>query len=89
MSLLRTAIAAFFLSVTTAAASGPVEKAQDALDPDCTPAKAAKGAAMKATVGIGNRCGVGETVRDLTGTDGKAKEIKKGNEGLKPKKSEN
>jgi hypothetical protein len=44
------------LAVTSALA-GP-------LDPDCTPAKAAKSAAEKATVGVGNRCDPKETVHD-------------------------
>jgi hypothetical protein len=52
-------------------ADGPIAKAKNAVDPDCTPTKAAKGAAMKATVGIGNRCGVAETARDTAGVDGK------------------
>ena len=34
------------------------------LDPECTPEKAAKGAAAKATVGVGGRCKPGETVKD-------------------------
>jgi hypothetical protein len=51
--------------------------AKDAVDPNCTVGKAAKGAATKATVGVGNRCGVGETARDVTGVDGKGKDIKK------------
>jgi hypothetical protein len=35
-------------------------------DPDCTPEKAAKSAAAKATVGVGGRCKPGETVKDTT-----------------------
>ena len=34
------------------------------LDPDCTPEKAAKSAATKATVGIGGRCSAGEAAKD-------------------------
>lgn len=52
-------------------------KAKDAVDPNCTVGKAAKGTAMKATVGVGNRCGAAETARDVTGVDGKGKDIKK------------
>ncbi|WP_171239118.1 MULTISPECIES: hypothetical protein [unclassified Ruegeria] len=52
-------------------------KAKDAVEPNCTVSKAAKGAAMKATVGVGNRCGAVETARDVTGVDGKAKDAKK------------
>ena len=36
------------------------------IDPDCTPEKAAKGAAAKATVGVGGRCKPGETVKDAS-----------------------
>jgi hypothetical protein len=47
------------------------------LDPDCTPEKAAKSAAAKATVGVGGRCKPGETVKDstkrATGVDDKKK----------------
>ncbi len=34
------------------------------INPDCTPEKAAKGAAAKATIGVGGRCKPGETVKD-------------------------
>ena len=34
------------------------------LDPDCTAKKAAKGAAMKATVGVGGRCSPKEATAD-------------------------
>jgi hypothetical protein len=55
-----------------ALAAGPLEKAKDAVDPDCTVGKAAKGAATKAVVGIrGNRCDAGETMRDTIGIDGR------------------
>jgi hypothetical protein len=46
-----------------------VEKAKGAVDPDCDVGKAARGAATKAVVGVGNRCGVGETTRDTLGID--------------------
>ena len=36
------------------------------LDPDCTPEKAAKSAAAKATVGVGGRCKPGETAKDTS-----------------------
>ena len=36
------------------------------MNPDCTPEKAAKGAAAKATVGVGGRCKPGETIKDTT-----------------------
>ena len=57
-------------------AGGVKSKAKDATDPDCTVQKAAKGAAMKSTVGVGNRCGAAETARDVTGVDGKGKDVK-------------
>ena len=34
------------------------------VDPDCTAEKAAKGAAAKATVGVGGRCSAGEAAKD-------------------------
>lgn len=66
------------LTATVAAAENKVTNAaKDAVDPNCTVEKAAKGAAMKATVGVGNRCGAAETARDVTGVDGKGKDVKK------------
>jgi hypothetical protein len=48
----------------------PLEKAKDAVDPDCTVGEAVKGTATKAIVGVrGNRCDVGETARDTLGID--------------------
>ena len=34
------------------------------LDPECTAEKAAKGTAMKATVGVGGRCSPAEAAKD-------------------------
>ncbi len=34
------------------------------VDPDCTAEKAAKSAAMKATVGVGGRCSAAEAAKD-------------------------
>ncbi|MEJ2310070.1 MAG: hypothetical protein P8Z78_12255 [Gammaproteobacteria bacterium] len=54
------------------------------LDPDCTAEKAAKSAAMKATVGVGGRCtpkeAVSDTVKRETGIekDRKSKDDDKG-----------
>ncbi|MGA8393904.1 MAG: hypothetical protein WB775_17385 [Burkholderiaceae bacterium] len=45
------------VAASFAAQAGP-------LDPDCTPEKAAKGAATKATVGVGGRCSPAETAKD-------------------------
>jgi hypothetical protein len=36
------------------------------LDPDCNVEKAARSAAMKATVGVGGRCKPGETTKDMS-----------------------
>ena len=46
-----------FVAASFAVQAGP-------LDPDCTPEKAAKGAAAKATVGVGGRCSAGEAAKD-------------------------
>jgi hypothetical protein len=41
------------------------------IDPDCTAEKAAKSAAMKATVGVGGRCDAKEAAADSMGLDDK------------------
>ena len=78
---MKKALTVFLLSTIVASgaatAAGVKDKAKEATDPDCTVQKAAKGAAMKSTVGVGNRCGAAETARDVTGVDGKAKDVKK------------
>ena len=51
--------------------AGPVAKTKDAVDPDCTVGKAAKGAVERGTVGVGNRCKPAETARDVVGVDKK------------------
>ena len=53
-------LAACGLSLTLLASTawaGPI-------DPECTAEKAAKGAAAKATVGVGGRCSAGEAAKD-------------------------
>ena len=70
-------VATILTAVPAVAGTKVADKAKDVADPNCTVSKAAKGAAMKSTVGVGNRCGVGETARDVTGTDGKVKDVKK------------
>ena len=66
----RTGLVAAMLLLAGPAMAGPLEKAKDAVDPDCTVTKAARGAATKAVVGVrGNRCDVGETTRDTLGVD--------------------
>jgi len=64
-------VAALLLALAgPALADGPLEKAKQAVDPDCNVAKAARGAATKAVIGIrGNRCDAGETARDTLGID--------------------
>ena len=65
--------AALFVALALAAparADGIGSRAKDAIDPDCSVAKAARGAATKAVVGVrSNRCDVGETARDTLGID--------------------
>lgn len=68
-------------------ADGIVSKAKNAVDPDCTVEKAAKGAATKAVVGIGNRCDVAETTRDTLGIDDRDK--KKDGDGVLKKVRKN
>jgi hypothetical protein len=59
------------------------------LDADCTPQKAAKHAAEKATVGVGNRCDPKETASDTakkaTGVEDKGPLEKKSDNGNKDK----
>jgi hypothetical protein len=56
--------------IASTAQAGPI-------DPDCTPGKAAKGAAQRATVGVGNRCKAGETAKDTLGIDNNKKKVTK------------
>jgi len=58
---------------------------KDAVDPNCTPTKISTGADMTATVGVGNRCDVGETARDTAGLNGKVDDVK-GRNGYNPLK---
>ncbi len=77
LKVLLVAMAAMIaINAAPMAQAGPIKKAEDALDPDCNVKKAAKGAAMKSTVGVGNRCGAAETARDVTGVDGKGEDLK-------------
>ncbi len=66
------------LALIGVALGGTVDKAKDAVDPDCAVGKALKGAAMKSTVGFGSRCDVAETVRDTLGVADKKKHDKGG-----------
>ena len=61
------------LTIGGVAHAGPVAKTKDAVDPDCTVGKAAKGAVERGTVGVGNRCKPAETARDAVGLDNKKK----------------
>jgi hypothetical protein len=76
---------AMALALTTANA-GP-------LDADCTPQKAAKHAAEKATVGVGNRCDPKETASDTakkaTGVEDKGPLAKKSDNAKKDKNDKN
>jgi hypothetical protein len=66
----RAGLAAVLLALSGPALAGPLDKAKEAVDPDCNVAKAARGAATKAVVDVrGNRCDVGETTRDTLGID--------------------
>jgi hypothetical protein len=68
-----------FDRLTAADSAGPIEKAKDAVDPDRTLGKAAKGAARKATIGVrGNRCDLGETTRDTLGLDDRERDAQSG-----------
>jgi hypothetical protein len=67
---LRGGLLAVILALAWPALAEPLEKAKNAVDPDCTVTKAARGAATKAVVGVrGNRCDAGETMRDTLGID--------------------
>jgi hypothetical protein len=66
----RTGLAALMLVLAGTALAGPLDKAKDAVDPDCNVARAARGAATKSVVGMrGNRCDAAETARDTLGID--------------------
>jgi hypothetical protein len=83
------AVAVLLALAATAADAGPLDKARNAVDADCTPGKAAKGAAMRATVGIGNRCNVAEAARDVTDVDDRVDGRKKKGDGPFAKRRKN
>ncbi|MGX5218421.1 MULTISPECIES: hypothetical protein [Pseudomonas] len=56
------------------------------IDPDCTPEKAAKSAAMKATVGVGGRCDAKEAASDSMGLDDKKDKVDDAKDGISDKK---
>ncbi|WP_417661330.1 hypothetical protein [Pseudomonas sp.] len=56
------------------------------IDPDCTPEKAAKSAAMKATVGVGGRCDAKEAASDSMGLDDKKDKVDDAKDGVSDKK---
>jgi hypothetical protein len=59
----RAGLVAVMMVLAGPALAGPI-------DPDCSVAKAARGAATKAVVGVrGNRCDAAETTRDALGVD--------------------
>jgi hypothetical protein len=84
MKTAATALALSLLIAAGTAAAGP-------LDPDCTAEKAAKGAAMKSTVGVGGRCSpkeaAADTAKRTTGMDGDNNKYKAKN--LVPGKDKN
>lgn len=57
----RTLVAAVLAASTLVTA---VPAMSGIVDPDCTPGKAAKSAAAKATVGVGGRCSPAEAAKD-------------------------
>ena len=74
----------FAVAMLTFAAAMHVQLAlAGPLDPDCTAEKAAKGAAAKATVGVGGRCSPGEAAKDsakrATDVEGKGSLEKRAN----------
>ena len=81
--ILVSCFACSLVLASASAYSGPV-------DPDCTAEKAAKSAAMKATVGVGGRCSpketAADTARDAVDIDEKGPiEKKRKNEGTAKK----
>jgi hypothetical protein len=79
----------FLVLAGPALAAKPLERAKDAVDPDCNVAKAARGAATKAVVGVrGNRCDVGETARDTLGIDDRDHGKKNGDGPLKKRRKD-
>lgn len=67
---LRAGFLAVILALAGPALAEPLKRAKEAIDPDCDVAKAARGAATKAVVGVrGNRCDAKETARDTLGID--------------------
>jgi hypothetical protein len=79
-------LVALMLALAGPALAGPVGMVKDAVDPDCNVAKAARGAATKAVVGVrGNRCDAGETMRDTLGIDDRDRG-KKDDDGLLKKR---
>ena len=75
--MLTSLVVTMLAAIPTYAGTKLTDKAQNAVDPDCNVQKGAKGAAMKATISVGNRCGAAETARDVSGVDGKGKDVKK------------
>lgn len=70
MRHVRASLMTVILVLAGPALGGPLEKAKETIDPDCTVAKAARGAASKAAVGVrSNRCDVAETTRDVLDVD--------------------
>jgi hypothetical protein len=85
----RAGLVAMMLVLAGSALAEPLEKAKNAVDPDCDVGKAARGAATKAVVGVrGNRCDAGETMRDALGVDDQDRN-KRDDDGLLGKRRNN
>jgi hypothetical protein len=70
---LRAGLLAVILALAGPAFAEPLKRAKEAIDPDCDVAKAARGAATKAVVGVrGNRCDAKETVSRNVGGNSRA-----------------
>jgi hypothetical protein len=58
------------------------------IDPDCDPSKAAKSAAMKATVGVGGRCSPKEALSDTVGIEDQKGQLSESKDALKDGKKQ-
>ncbi len=62
----RAALLAVTLVLAGPALAGPLDEAQDAVDPDCTAAKAARDRVGKATGPLGGTCAVGAAALSIS-----------------------
>ncbi len=82
MKLKQGVLTAFTISILLNISSANAVKR----DPDCDVEKAAKGAAMNATIGFGGKCSPAETAKDMTKDAIKKDEKKSKKKKLKKKK---